>query len=122
MRTNPAAPRVRLTERWFNTLDTTSPTPVLLVNLPRREAVRGATDGELLALTDSFYDGLLSASYGVAATGNLTLVRQHADPINQNRASDTAYAYDGYGNRTQVTTYAGYATSAFAPAGGGSAA
>jgi len=115
---NGATPRLRLTERWYNTLEDAANLQVATV---QKEAIRGATDADLLALTNYFYDGLLTG-YGVGAKGELQLVRKHANPATKDRGSDMAYGYDAYGNQTSMATYAGYATSEFGAAGGGGAA
>jgi len=116
--TNAATPRLRLTERWYNSfVDQVN----LQVATVQKEAVRGATDGVLLAVTNYFYDGILGG-YGVGAKGELQLVRKHANPATKDRGSDTAYGYDAYHNQTSMTTYAGYATAEFGAAGGGGAA
>ncbi len=116
--TNAATPRLRLTERWYNSFVDQANLQVATV---QKEAIRGATDGVLLALTNYFYDGILTG-YGVGAKGELQLVRKHANPATKDRGSDTAYGYDAYHNQTSMTTYAGYATSEFGAAGGGGAA
>ncbi len=116
--TNAATPRLRLTERWYNSFVDQANLQVATV---QKEAIRGVTDGVLLALTNYFYDGILTG-YGVGAKGELQLVRKHANPATKDRGSDTAYGYDAYHNQTSMTTYAGYATSEFGAAGGGGAA
>ncbi len=121
--TGAGTPRVRLTERWFNTLVDASSN--FLVRLPREELVRGATDGEVLARTDYFYDGYVtggSVAFGVQSAGKLKLVRKFVNAGAATQGADMASEYDAYGNPTQAISYAGYAATQFAAPGGGSAA
>lgn len=128
LRANSAAPRLRLTEHWYNTRDDGTN---YLVNALQQEAIRvGDADPEL-ALAAYFYDGNGTGGtlqFGVGATGDLTLVRKFANASGKASGADSGFRYDPFGNQTQETSYAGYASvgaqagNKFDAPGGGSAA